>query len=321
MVAWLPIEAEEPEISLHVTVEAATARVGEPITMTIRATHPQGIEWEARSVSDRLGPFDIRQVKGPELLPPVGGEPSGSGQVVTAWTFRLTAFELGDLEIPPLTLRYAVTGSAEPRSVSTEAGTVTVEATVKGAEEEPADVRSGFLPPAVRRIGVWLAGLGLLLAAAGALWLWRRRRRKPKVLPLPAPRKPRAPQRPAYDRWLEALERLLAERLVEAGRTRDFHIRLAEIVKSYLGEVFAFDAIDRTSQEVLWDLESRARPTLRAEMGALLGQCDLVKFAEHAPRAEESLEAARRARTILDLGRPAAPAQAQGPPAAQRRSS
>jgi len=287
--------------------------------MTIRATHAPGFEWEARSVSDRLGPFDIQQVKGPELLPPAAGEPPGSGQVVTAWTFRLTAFELGDLELPPLTLRYSLPGSAEPHSVSTEARPVKVEATVKGAEEEPADVRSGFLPPAVSRLGFWLAGLGLLLAAAVAVWLWRRSRRKPKALPLPAPLKPRAPQRPAYDRWLEALESLLAEKLIEAGRTRDFHIRLAEIVKHYLGEVFAFDAIDRTSQEVLGDLESRARPTLRAETGALLDQCDRVKFAEHAPRAEESREAARRARTILDLGRPAAPAPAPGRPATQGR--
>ncbi len=305
--------AEEGEVALEVTVEPSLARVGEPITMTVRASHPPGLEWEPRSVSDRHGSFDIQQVQGPETLP------AGPVEATTRWTFRLAAFELGELEIPPLALRYRSPGSPDPLSAETPARKVTIEATVKGAEEEPADVRSGFLPPPESRLAWLLAGLGALAAGIGAVWLWRRRRRKPPKPAAAAPPRPRAPERPAYDRWLQELERLLAEDLIEAGRLREYHIRLAEIVKRYLGEVFAFDAIDRTSQEVLHDLEARARPTLRSETEVLLRQCDLVKFAEHVPAPEACREAAWRARVILALGRPAAPRDAARSAAAGSR--
>jgi hypothetical protein len=273
--------------------------------MRVRAVHPPGVTWEERSVGDQLGAFDIQQVEGPLSPAPAPGEPAGAAARETTWVFRLAAFDLGELEIPPVTLRYLQPGGGEARAVQTPARTIRVEATVEGAEEDPADVRSGFLPPPPGRIGLYLALAAAALAGAGAFWLWRRRRPKPRAAPAGGPARPRVPTRPAHDRWLEALEALVAERLLEEGRAREFHIRLAEIVKRYLGEVFAFDAMDRTSQEVLEDLASRARPTLRAEAAALLEQCDLVKFAEHQPSLDRGREAARRARVILDLGRPA----------------
>jgi hypothetical protein len=261
-------------------------------------THPPDVVWEPRSAGDRLGPFDIRQTGGPETAG------SGAGSATTHWTFQLTAFELGELELPPLELRYTRGEGGEVATVATAPATIVLEARVTDPNAEAADIRWGFTLPPPGRLLAWLGALAVVAALAIAFWLWRRRRRRPAPAAPAAPQPPRAPLRPAYDRYREALEALLARRLVEEGRIKEFHIGLSEIVKRYLGEVFAFDAVDRTTREVMSDLERRARPTLRDETGGFLHSCDMVKFAEHRPDAGECAGAAARARKILEMGRP-----------------
>jgi hypothetical protein len=284
-------------------VQPETAAVGRPLIMTVTATHPPALRWEPRSVSDRLGSFDIDQTSGPEAVPGlVPGEEGEAGRVVTRWTFRLTAFELGEMEIPPFQLRYSKGDGEEIFSVSTPARTVRIEATVTDPQEEPSDIRWGFTLPAGSQLLAWIGALAVALLAGAGIWLWWRRRRGPAVEER-APDRPAIPSRPAYDRYLEALEALLGERLAESGRTKELHIRIAGIVKAYLGEVFAFDAIDRTTYEVMRVFGQLAKPNLRSETGEFLDRCDMVKFAKHSPSPEECQDVGRRARQILELGR------------------
>lgn len=285
------------------------AAVGQPLTMSVTVTHPPGLVWEPRSAARRHGPFDIDQIRGPETSLPVGEEGAG-GSATTAWAFTLTAFELGELEVPPLELRYAPaggSGEAEVRSVTTAPQTVVIEAQVTDPNARAADIRTGFsLPPSGGLVRIALAAAAV--AALGALvWWLRRRRPRPRPAPAaPAPRRPEPPRRPAYERYMEELEALLGRGLPQAGRFKEFHILLAEIVKRYLGETFAFDAVDRTSAEVMEDLRRLARPTLGKETAVFLRQCDLVKFAEAPSTPEACASLAEQARRILDMGRPAA---------------
>lgn len=298
--ALAPCAVAAEEIRIEAALDKTRAAVGEPILLTVIARGDEGVRWEDRSVADRLGAFEVLQVSGPApLSAPRDGEAAEPG---TQWVFRLAAFELGKLEIPEIQLRYTREGGAEAATAVTPVLHVEIVPTVAEEEQEPADVRHGFtLPP---EIFFWalVAGGGLLLAAA-AYAVWRRLRPGRKEAPAPAPQGP--PPRPAYDRCIEALEALLREGLPQAGRHKEFHVRISEILKVYLGEVRGFDAVERTSWEVNAELAASEAPApLRSEARRFLEACDAVKFAKHIPESEEVEATIAMARKLLELARP-----------------
>jgi hypothetical protein len=112
------------------------------------------------------------------------------------------------------------------------------------------------------------------------------------------------------------MERLLASSLLREGKIKEFHVELAEIVKRYLAARFGFDAMERTSWEVLEDLkEVRVGSEPQAVAREFLGGTDLVKFARHRPVEDEIRRSVDRAYRLVDLTKvvtppPEAPAAA-----------
>lgn len=92
--------------------------------------------------------------------------------------------------------------------------------------------------------------------------------------------------------------------LIEQGRVKEFHVALAEIVKTFLGAHHGFDALDRTSEEVLADLRRRrAEARVIERTDRFLTRCDLVKFAKHTPGRTEIDETVGEARALIETGR------------------
>jgi len=301
--------------ALKAGIDRDRAAIGEPITLSVTAGHGEGVTWEGHSVADRLGDFDIEQMGVPVTMTrqAFAADPNLSanqdppvGEFLTRWIFRLAAFDLGTRELPPLALRYTPAGGGEPASVSTPPFKIEIVPTVRNDQEPPADIRTGFLLSEDLRL--WMIAAGCLLVGAGALYAgWRFFRSRPALKGGALPVAARAG--PPYDRYLAALERLLAAGLLQSGRIKEFHVALAEIVKGYLGEIFLFAAVDRTTWEMHRDLAAaRAASGILTEASAFLDACDLVKFAKHRPDTVEIDAVIARARRILVLAAPRAEA-------------
>ena len=119
---------------------------------------------------------------------------------------------------------------------------------------------------------VWLL-LGVLALLGAALLIRRallnRRQRLPQLPPRPLP-----------ERTREALEALRAEDLLARGLVREYHFRLSEIVRGYLGERFSFEALECTSGELVREVERLDPPGLQqGELHRFVDQCDVAKFA------------------------------------------
>jgi len=127
--------------------------------------------------------------------------------------------------------------------------------------------------PAWLRTGMLVLAFMLLVALAA--WLvnrWLRERRE-------------AEQRlPAHVRALRDLEALRRSDLLRAGRIKDYHVRLTEVVRRYLGEHCGFEALDMTTEELLERLAA-ALPAEVGELQRVLETSDLVKFARVTPAA------------------------------------
>ncbi len=288
------------EVSARLVAPAGEITVGDLVVLKLTVSHPPGTVFETPVTGGLEGegsrrPFVVERVDPLEIDPPDPGE--------TVWSIQIRPFSTGEIAIPELILRYRLPSAAEEQTVSTEPIAMTVRSVLESAEEEPADIKGQWvLPLDAWRILLYL--LAALLAAAAGFLLWRahrcRARRK-----MPEPALPPSPSEPPYDRALRELERLLACGLISQGKVKEFHVALSEIVKRFLGDYHGFNALDRTTQEVLADLSRAGRGApLVEETRAFLGACDLVKFAKHRAPQQEIDATISAARRLIETGRP-----------------
>jgi hypothetical protein len=142
------------------------------------------------------------------------------------------------------------------------------------------------LPLDITRL-LWLAGLLLLfimLGVAGFLY-WRKSQENKKILVLEI-----SPDELAF----QELDKLLAEDLLARGEVKLFHLRISDILRSYIENRFGLKAPERTTEEFLTELtlDLQMQKALLGDhkrlLGEFLNQCDLVKFAKHEPTIGES---------------------------------
>jgi hypothetical protein len=151
----------------------------------------------------------------------------------------------------------------------------------------------------------------LLLTALLTLLIARWWRRRPRREPPPAP------PRPAWEIAVEKLEALRRDRraAISEGRVEEWIDGLSDALREYFGHRYGFDGLESTTDEVLGHLRNeRLHGTSVSEVAAVLGECDLVKFARATldeSRCDALLEEAFR---IVKHTARAAAAAGVGPP-------
>ena len=292
-------QANEPVV--ETAVSAATAAVGDPITVVVTVRHAADAEVRWPDPVD-TAPFEL-------LDPPVAQSAAADGGVESRLELRVAAFELGELSFPSLDVELVDTGG-EATTLATEAVPVAVESVGRDEGGDIRDIKGPLaIPFAVVTLLPWIAAL-LALAAAGA-WLYRRYRRRAR----PEAFVPALPPRPAHEVAREALDALEAAGLLERGEIKTYHIRLSDIVRVYIEGRFGVDAMEMTTGEVLDGLlRTDADRGAVADVRRVLDRCDLVKFAKLRPAIPECRELSPLARRVVDVTAPVEPAPA-GPAA------
>ena len=294
----VPAAGRSAQPAVRAALEPARIAVGDRARLAVEVDHDAGasVAWPE---PETLGPFEVLERRIDE--PRVEGERAVSRAVLV-----LTAFELGELEVPAVEIEVLGADGAA-RTVATEPRTLTVASVgldegggiraIKGPLDLPLDV-AALLP--------WLAGVVLL--AGIAYWWWLRRGRAPEDVPAPPP--PRPPHELAY----EAFRALEAERLPERGEIKTFHVRASDVVRVYVEGRFGVDALEMTTGEVLDGLRGReVDEEVLGDFRRLLERCDLVKFARDRPALERCREVVPLGWSLVDRTRvivPPPPAEA-----------
>jgi hypothetical protein len=127
---------------------------------------------------------------------------------------------------------------------------------------------------------LWATLIALAVAAlayAGLRW-WRNRPVPPPVV---------VPPEPLDVRIRAALDALRGEDLPGKARYREFYFRLSEVIRAYLGERYAFDALECTTAELLDAVRGLPTPGFPFEELRRFGDdSDLVKFAKSEPTVD-----------------------------------
>jgi hypothetical protein len=268
---------------VRLDVDTAVVTVGDRITMTVSVDHPTSSEAHLPD-SISLAPFEVLEVR---TLPLTTSEEG----VRSSWALSLAAFELGELEIPPIPVDVVGSDGTVERLETNAYG---VEVVSVGADES-GDIRDIRGPMGIP-IGAWQLLLWILfpLLAAVLLYLLVRRLRPRREVARPTLG---ALRPPPHEVALEALAALEASPLLASGQVKEFHIAASDILRTYVEERFRVEALEMTTREVLAGLENvAADASVRVGLRTFLEACDLVKFAKVRPDADTS-------RTTLELGR------------------
>jgi hypothetical protein len=285
--------------SAVLTLEPAKANIGDAIRARLTVTAEQD---EAVDVTPLAGSWGSAEILSGAW------EPAAPGTATRIWNGTIAVYELGAVTVPSVEVPIVKGGATA--TVATAPVSLEIEGTLPAEKtgEKPPDLIDlkppASIPPDYGPLYRAIAALAGLLAAAGAAWwLWRRYAAKLAAVAAPVdPFRKLAPHVWVY----EELEKLLARRLAEEGRTGVFYDELTRIVKQYLEGRYRVDLLERTTSEVPAALQHAGAPSDAGFLArALLESGDRVKFARVDAGPADCRTAVEEAYRLVDMTKPA----------------
>ena len=272
----------EVSITAAVTPEAAT--VGDLLKYEITVT--------ANGQDSRLIKPLLR-LDEPGIFEVIDSKTVVEGDTILGIVFTLAVFETGRHKLPLYSIDW-IDSSGAPQSVSTEPLFVEIISVLKTGRQGPEllDIRAvaeanpdwtGYVLPAAML-------LALLAVVAAAAWQMKKiAARKSK-----GPVKTETPVELALSRLAE----LESKNLPSHGRLKEYFTEISDTLRGYLYMEFSVDAPEKTTVELARDWPEIIGEH-RAEVIALLEQCDSVKFAKYLPTAVETGDVLEKARGFI----------------------
>lgn len=129
-----------------------------------------------------------------------------------------------------------------------------------------------------------LLGLIILALALGGWWLWKKWKsgRMSEWLS-----DVKADTRTPEERALDNLETLRQKQLWQAGKAKEYHTKLTDIVRSFIEETTGIRATEMTSDETIEEMESGKWNVKSSLLRDIFTTADLVKFAKSEPLPHE----------------------------------
>jgi len=196
----------------------------------------------------------------------------------------ITSFDSGYYAIPPFNF-YTKDDTLNP--ISTSALLFSVQTLAVDTTKAFRDIKPPLNAPLTfDEILPYLIGVvALLILIIGFIYYWKKRK---KNLPI-IPEKPKVVI-PPHIEALENLQILKDEKLWQNGFEKEYHIRLSDIIRTYIEKRYGVTALEQTTDEIMRHtrtLES-IDDVLRNKLKQILMLSDMVKFAKELPLPNEN---------------------------------
>jgi len=270
---------EKDGLSVAIDTDKKEMTTAERLHLTIRATCPEGWTVSLPAVDHQFGEF--LTVGYDTARPQLAGE----NKKIVGRLYILEPFLAGDYPIPPTDVKFKK--DEKLYEINTPGISITVKSLLPPSlnKENPRleinDIKPPLSLPLSFSIWVWTAVVVAAVVMVIAAVVLVLRKRKPengeKVTIDPA------------DAALRALEQLAAEKLEEKGESKVLYHGVSAILRRYIEQLFGIRAPEQTTEEFLAGLEkgSGFPENYNRLLRDFLRHCDLVKFAEHQPRASD----------------------------------
>ncbi len=265
-----------------VTVEADKKEItiAGRLNLSISVTVDEDYEITLPAFGERLEQFGIvdYHTSQPELIE------NNKKRIIRSYV--LEPFLSGEYSISPVKIKFFKKGEQEDKAHEIE--TPEIKITVKSLlPEDMKEIKLNEIKPPVAvprsyKIWLWSGGIAVVCIAIFTAVFIIIRRKKKEILSVDATI---LPHQLAY----EELRRLVAEDLPGKGEIKLFYQHISGIIRRYIENRFGLNAPEQTTEEFLAGLETdRAFPSQhKTLLNSFLKHCDLVKFAEYQPQAED----------------------------------
>lgn len=215
--------------------------------------------------------------------------------------YEVAAFAVDTAFVPPILVHFTTGADQDTFAVASQGGLfVPVTSVVPPDAAGLQDLAP--LAEFSRPLWFWLGLLllaGLLAAVLYYAWQRRRRRRSADV------RKPEPPPLPPYEEATARLRRLEETDLRVPDAIKEFYVELSDVLRTYLARRLGARAKERTTRELVQDLQRLAGQTglpedVAPRVRRVLELADYAKFADARPPAEEGRRALAETRATLD---------------------
>lgn len=285
----IPFVAEAQQLKATAKIDTANLLIGQQRKLTIGLDFPRGSKVVWPFIPDTL-PNGIEIVTKGKIDTVPGGNQS---RINLQQSLVITSFDTGILMVPPFSfyndeLRDSLHLIAQSDPFMITVNTVAVDTTkairdIKGPLHAPVTFKE-LLP--------WIfGGLAAVALIWFLIWLFFYRKRNKPIISLQ-----RRPEIPAFQVALEEFERLRQAKLWQAGRVKEYHSLLTEILRNYLETSYGFLALEMTSDEIISKLSQQEISIDNLnDVRELLNTADLVKFAKANPLPDVHDQSLRQA--------------------------
>ena len=262
-------------VEVEAQVDKATATTGDLIRYTLSANSTPGIEVEIPEMGSQIAGLRIVDM-GEE-----GPIERDGLKIIKKW-YQLRTDLVGSYIIPGAVFSYK-DENGEKKELKTAQIFLEVKSVLED-KETAKDIKDIKPIATIKRdytllIGFSVAFLLLLVLIIAVIYFYRVKFLKAKEHPL----------RPAHELALEELDRLQREGLIGRGIYKEHYFKLSEIFRRYLERRFHFQAVEKTTEEILPAIKDLKEFDEHVKSGAekFLYNTDLVKFAKHTPGKQQ----------------------------------
>lgn len=268
----------QSNVVVSAEVDSMMMWVGEQTGLRIAVTCDAGQSIEFPQYRDTI-------VTGLEIVPPVVNDTQyvNNGQRMTVTrNYTVTCFDSAIIYIPPVPVEV---DGVEYRS--NHLAMAFMEYDIPEGQENQIFGPKANLKTPVRFYeikGMLLYWVLAFIAIAIAVYLLMRYRDDKPII-----RKIKIePKVPAHVRALSEIEELRAGGDAHSEDSKGYYTQLTDILREYINERFGFNATEKTSDEILENLEESLDKESLAELKDLLMTSDMVKFAKFKPMLSEN---------------------------------
>lgn len=278
-------------VTIEARVDKNKIKIGDLIRYSIIISHDRDVAVELPELGANLGQFEIRDYN--DLAPEKQG-----GEIIQRREYIISTFDIGEYEIPPVSIRYRQPGDTTWQELATEQIKIMVESLKPSEAGDIRDIKPPLIIERDWKQYIRYAIAAMLALAIGILsYIVIKRIRQGKGLISRAEKPPRPPHEVA----LEALEQLVQGSLLQTGQVKQFYIQISEIIRRYIEGRYFIPAIEMTTTQLI---DAMKEAEIESEVVQLVEDfllaCDLVKFAKYIPTEAENQKAIAQAFEIVN---------------------
>lgn len=263
------------QVKLEASLDSSRILIGDQTSLQLKLT--QQPTWDA------LMPIKFDLGEQLEILDQTLTDtlPSSNGDLITTKKLIITAWDSGQVRIPPIPVAFKNPNSntidtiySRPLFLNVNTLAITDSAALKPIKDILKESAT------FEDYQMYFILAGVLLAMAIFIRYFMRKR------PKPAPTVPMEVIQPPHEIALEKLFKLSKEELWQKGEVKQYQSRLTQIIREYVGKRYNILALEATTFDIIQNVKDRLTSEQATKLREILEIADLVKFAKAKPPLE-----------------------------------